>query len=111
MFLQAELLINDAIHACVCMYVMVIVLNVRNMIHCVTVQGCGKCSDRPYIGIFSNKIIIFTHATDSALFIVFLTITHTLTKLKRLLTFDNFTVPFFFFFYGWAITVRVLVKR
>lgn len=42
---------------------------------------------------FSNKIIIFIHSTDSALFSVFLAITHTLTKLKRLLTFDNFSVP------------------
>lgn len=43
---------------------------------------------------FSNKTIIFIRASDSAMFIVLPTITHTLTKLKRLLTFDNFSVPF-----------------
>ncbi len=45
--------------------------------------------------VFSIKTIIFTHAADSALFSVFLTITHALNKLKRLFTFDNFSVPFF----------------
>lgn len=56
---------------------------------------------------FSNKIIIFIHSTDSALFSVFLAITHTLTKLKRLLTFDNSV----FLFYGWPITVTVHVNE
>lgn len=55
---------------------------------------------------FSNKTIIFIHATDSALFTVFLTITHTLTKLKRLFTSDNLAVPF----YGWPITGRFYEK-
>lgn len=63
-----------------------------NMIHYVAVWGC-EMSWLSLHWLFSNKTIIFIHATDSALFTVFLTITLTSTKLKRLLTFDNFTVP------------------
>lgn len=69
----------------------------------VTVRGTGNV---PLHWLFSNKTIIFIRATDSALFNVFLTITHTPTKLKRLLTFDNFSVPF----YGGPITVPVYVN-
>lgn len=61
--------------------------------------GLSKIVIALTLAFFSNKIIIFTHSTDSALFIAFLTITHTLFKLKRLLTFDNFTVPLFFSFF------------
>lgn len=81
-----------------CMYIHVRVRNGNvfkcqwNMIHHVAVRGC-EMSWLSLHWLFSNKTIIFIHATDSALFTVFLTITLTPTKLKRLLTFDNFTVP------------------
>lgn len=75
--------------------------------HYVAAWGCGDVATALTLAFFSNKTIIFIHATDSALFSVFLTITHTLTKLKRLFTFDNFSV----LFYGWPITVRVHAKR
>lgn len=95
------------VYACMYVYVMVINLNVSNMIYCVAVWGCGNLLNALKLAFFSNKKIIFIHATDSALFMMFLAITHMLTKLKRLLTFDNCTVPF----YGWTITVSVHAKR
>lgn len=81
-----------------CMYIHVRVRNGNvfkcqwNMIHYVAVRGC-EMSWLSLHWLFSNKTIIFIHATDFALFTVFLTITLIPTKLKRLLTFDNFAVP------------------
>lgn len=68
---------------------MEIALDAGNVIHGVTVWGCGNVVIAFTLASLSNKTIIFIHASDPALFIVFLSITHTLTKLKRLLTFDN----------------------
>lgn len=107
LFSQRKMMLYKRVYACMYVYVMVINLNVGNMIHCVAVWGCGNVLNALKVAFFSNKKIIFIHATDSALFMMFLAITHMLTKLKRLLTFDNCTVPF----YGWTITVRVHAKR
>lgn len=68
---------------------MEIALDAGNVIHGVAVWGCGNVVIAFTLASLSNKTIIFIHASDPALFIAFLSITHTLTKLKRLLTFDN----------------------
>lgn len=68
---------------------MEIALDAGNVIHGVTVWGCGNVVIAFTLASLSNKTIIFIHASDPALFIAFLSITHMLTKLKRLLTFDN----------------------
>lgn len=83
---------------------MVIALDVGNVIHGVTVWGCGSVVIAFTLASLSNKTIIFIHASDPALFIAFLSITHTLTKLKRLLTFDN-GAGLLFFFYSRTIAV------
>lgn len=75
---------------------MEIALDAGNVIHGVTVWGCGNVVIAFTLASLSNKTIIFIHASDPALFIAFLSITHTLTKLKRLLTFDNSAGLFFF---------------
>lgn len=77
---------------------MVIASDVGNVIHGVTVWGCGSVVIAFTLASLSNKTIIFIHASDPALFIAFLSITHTLTKLKRLLTFDNGAGLLFSFF-------------
>lgn len=74
---------------------MVIALNVGDVIHGVTVRGCGNVVIAFTLASLSNKTIIFIHASDPALFMAFLSIKHTLTKLKRLLTFDNGAVLFY----------------
>lgn len=74
---------------------MLIALNVGNVIHGVAVQACGNVVIAFTLASVSNKTIIFIHASDPALFMAFLSIKHTLTKLKRLLTFDNGAVLFY----------------
>lgn len=106
---ELAFLFSYTTYACVYTYVyaIVIVLNVSE-IGCIMWQyGVVEMQWLPLQWLFSNKTIIFIHATDSAPFSVFLAITHTLTKLKRSFTFDNFSVPF----YDRPITVRVHAKR
>lgn len=79
---------------------MVMALTLGDVIHGVTVWGCGNVVIAFTLASLSNKTIIFIHASDPALFIAFPSITHMVTKLKRLLTFDNGAVLGFFFWFS-----------